>query len=528
MKHVHFVNPYNSIAMQRLLIPMMMHFPELYIVSEGKNVDEDADLNYHIPWHTMVGYEKQGNSKHVIMYTHCNPPDAPRLIDACARADKIICMSFTGRDELLSMGIDPTKIWVIYAAADQCQYRARVIGIAGWAQPNFRKRQSLLIDMAWKYDLSPYTFAIAGGGWENTAQVLQNLGVAVTLLNEIGHDKMTEFYNVIDLFLVTGYVEGGPLPLLEAMASGVKVLSPPFGYANDLLDQENTYENVDDLYQKIMDTFKDTMTLHSLARAWNWHDYAAENALVIGQLLGESVDLIPKKGMSRYAQLIEVIQALKPRNIVEIGTWSGNRAIQMIQEASKYNRVSYQGFDLFETQTGRELHSELSKPGWPQEVVKRRLGATDAEVNLIMGNTHDTLSENLIDVIDFCFIDGGHSERTIKNDWDHVRRKLHPNSVVVFDDYYHGVKPVGIGCNALYNELLSNPNYVVNLLPLITEAENGRMISMMIVRPSNANLHLQMQKPALSRSDPLHDDDTPGDMQYVWPPNVESPPDAKG
>ena len=40
-------------------------------------------------------------------------------------------------------------------------------------------------------------------------------------------------------------------------------------------------------------------------------------------------------------------------------------------------------------------------------------------------------------IIDFIFIDGGHSLKTIKSDWNNVKKLINKKSEVVFDDYYH-------------------------------------------------------------------------------------------
>ena len=47
-------------------------------------------------------------------------------------------------------------------------------------------------------------------------------------------DDLCRAYRKMDLLLVTGYREGGPLPLMEALASGVPVLTPAHGYGKDI------------------------------------------------------------------------------------------------------------------------------------------------------------------------------------------------------------------------------------------------------------------------------------------------------
>lgn len=488
MKHIHLVTPYESVAMRRMYEPLVMELSKLYTITYSGEVDISADLNYHIPWHTMIGYA--GGGKHAIAYTHCNAGAEASVIDACQRADLITCMTFTGRQELIDLGVDPSKIWVIYAAADQHVFRRKIIGIVGYPQPNGRKRESLLLDLAWQYDMTPFQFIFTGGaGWEDIVTKLNASGVAAAAFHAETDDQLRAFYGQIDLLLVTGYREGGPLPILEAMASGTEILSPKFGYAKDLLDEANCYSTVEELAEKLEEFASPFVSRHKLARAWRWQDYCSEHALIFGRFLGESVDLYPQSGASRYAQLLDVIDQEQPQSIVEIGTWSGNRAIQMIQAASKYlpvQEVDYQGFDLFESQTAEQLRVELSKPGWDRDIIHKRVGATGANIDLIAGNTIDTLQH--VNSADFYFVDGGHSERTIDNDGSAVLDQLSPTATAVFDDYYHVGQPRGMGCNKFIDSL-DPEDFEVTHLPARTMTDDGRDIGMVKVK-RNAHIYL--------------------------------------
>lgn len=487
MKRIHIVEPYHSPAMIRMSAPLVTELALIYEITTGETPDDEADLNYHIPWHSMIGYDKKG--LHAIAYTHCNVGAEASLMDACERADLITCMTFTGRQELLDYGVPPEKIWVIYAAADQFIFRNYLIGVIGYPQPTGRKRESIILDLAWKYDLTPYQFLFVGAGWDEMTEKLKSLGVAASHIHADTDELLKAAYRQMDLLLVTGYREGGPLPLLEVMASGRDVLSPAFGYASDLLSEENLYKDIDDLIEKLDKRVAPFVFMHKLARAWRWQDYCAEHALAFGRILGERVDLYPEYGAERYKQLFDIIAEVKPYSLVELGTWNGNRAIQMIQEATKYHptdEILYQGFDLFEEQTGEQFRRELSKAGWERDLVQRRIEATGVNVELIAGNTKNTI-EDLNDA-DFYFIDGGHSEETVENDADFVLSTMNKKAVVVFDDYYYVRKPPGMGCNKFIDSL-DLQEYIVKFLPNYTDTSDGRKIGMVQVT-KNADISL--------------------------------------
>lgn len=483
MKRLHIVEPYHSAAMHRMSQPLIDALPAIYEVTRGDAPDPDADLNYHIPWHTMAGTEK-GTGKHAMLYTHCNPGAESELFEACDKADLIICMSFTGRRELLDLGVDRSKLWVIYASGGGVPMRRRNVGVIGFEQPNGRKRSHILLDLAWQLKCPAINFVIVGGGWDDTVAKMRNAGANVDYFPDLPDDQLPAVYSALDLLLVTGYIEGGPLTVLEALSAGVPVLAPRIGYAADLLDKECFYSDAPDLIQKLRDFAKPYLDRSALSRMWTWQDYANEHALVFGRLLGESVELDPRNGAARYAQLLDIIRDNNIEFIVEIGTWNGANAVRMIQEASKYGTVEYHGYDLFEGMTREKFRTEFSK--WPPSkvLVEKRLSATDAAFSLYIGDTN-----RITDVYSqpgMYFIDGGHSEKTIAGDWLFAENAVVVDgAIAVFDDYYHANKPTGMGCNKVVDNL-DPVLYKVEHLPARTQGENGLIIGM--VKVTRANL----------------------------------------
>lgn len=168
--------------------------------------------------------------------------------------------------------------------------------------------------------------------------------------------------------------------------------------------------------------------------------------------------------MSRYDALIALVEHHHPRTIVEIGTWNGDRAIQMVLASLKHNdSVHYTGFDLFEDATDETDARELNvKKHFSRQEVDEKLrdfahGLPENKAftwTLVKGDTKTTLRGLCAEQCgplkaDFAFIDGGHSVETIQNDWECVKE----SSVVVFDDWYeadaHGNCPdlEKFGCN---------------------------------------------------------------------------------
>lgn len=169
----------------------------------------------------------------------------------------------------------------------------------------------------------------------------------------------------------------------------------------------------------------------------------------------------------RYNNLYTIIQKNKCRRLMEIGTWDGNHAIKMINAAGLNfppEMIEYYGFDLFETSNDATLEKEFSK-GRPSSssFVKSKLNITGAKISLFKGDTQEVLPKIIkeLPMMDFVFIDGGHSIETVNNDWHHVQELMDKNTIVIFDDYYNINH---VGCKKVIDGL-DRKKFAVEILP---------------------------------------------------------------
>jgi predicted O-methyltransferase YrrM len=151
----------------------------------------------------------------------------------------------------------------------------------------------------------------------------------------------------------------------------------------------------------------------------------------------------------RYELLIDACRRKQPRAILEVGTWRGERALELLRSSPQ---SIYYGFDLFEDITKAIIAAEFSKARQEtMAAVQAKLVGYDAR--LVKGNTRQTLAE-FREPVDFVWIDGGHSVETIRSDWENVRRVATPDAEIYFDDYYTGGPDIGaVGCNLIVQEL---------------------------------------------------------------------------
>lgn len=156
----------------------------------------------------------------------------------------------------------------------------------------------------------------------------------------------------------------------------------------------------------------------------------------------------------RHHSLVRtIIKTFKcPRHLylVEIGTYSGNGAVNIIELLQKKEyEVSYFGFDLFETIEKMDL--SVSNPAIHQSLlnnkdktlktvsgknVYEKISKVCKKVSLIVGDTKETLRAHcyLLLLADVVYIDGGHDYETVKSDWENVKKFCCKDTLVIFDD----------------------------------------------------------------------------------------------
>lgn len=196
---------------------------------------------------------------------------------------------------------------------------------------------------------------------------------------------------------------------------------------------------------------------------------------------------------NRYENLYKIIDEIKPKDILEVGTHNGIQAKKMILLAQNYQlpeSISYYGFDLWEDLTPEQKEYEhCGKCIATYALAEKNTTIRGCAINLIKGNTRQTLQTFAFGnekFVDFAFIDGGHHYKTIASDWENVRKVMKKGGVVVFDDFYTWPSTqeenYDIGCNRTINDIIiKGQNVVTFLQPLDTDTNEIHKIRMIRV-----------------------------------------------
>lgn len=323
--------------------------------------------------------------------------------------------------------------------------------------------------------LPGHLFILVGGTKKEVDALSKEVAANVLLIEKQPHSQIPLYLKAADILLLPNTKEKdvsekytSPLKLFEYMASKRPIVASNLPSIKEVLNEKNsllvepTIQGLVSGINKISqdEDWADKISAQAYidVQNYSWQKRAQniiykitnqQNNLNKKSLFVRIIKRINKP--RRYKNLNQAIDQLKPKNIMEIGVWNGNQSLQMITAAQKYHspeEINYYGFDLFEDLTLEKFKEEVSKMPLAKQEVENKLKVTKSKINLFQGDTLKTLPENISQLpkMDFVFLDGGHSLKTIANDWHYVQQLMHDQTVVIFDDYWNredaGAKPI--------------------------------------------------------------------------------------
>jgi glycosyltransferase involved in cell wall biosynthesis len=199
-------------------------------------------FSHHSLFETFVAREsdKLGDAKIFVWYTHPRVESAEsvaKLLVAFDRATKIIFTCESNRQVWLDRGLPEEKSAVILGAADPTMFRFHERtgdGVVGLSSAFYeRKNPDVLLDVIKR--LPHRQFLLLGRNWNQFAlfeemRALPNFTYKTAAYREYG-----DIYSTFDVFLSISRLEGGPIPLVEAMMSNAVPVASRTGFAPELI-----------------------------------------------------------------------------------------------------------------------------------------------------------------------------------------------------------------------------------------------------------------------------------------------------
>lgn len=202
------------------------------------------------------------------LFTHLEPIPHPlrkRWFDVAAKVNACVSMS-----QFYIKSLPQDRIWVIYPGVNpEFKPRKIRIGIVGLRSADNAYRKGIdLLEQLKAEDWIEFVFTDG----------------------QLEAEEMPAFYHSIDLLLVLGRFEGGPMPALEALACGVPVVAGNVGFIKTLesYSQVKTFDRWGPEF--ILEAIKKALPIAwheagAIRDKFTWDNWAGEHHYLFTQLM---------------------------------------------------------------------------------------------------------------------------------------------------------------------------------------------------------------------------------------------------
>jgi glycosyltransferase involved in cell wall biosynthesis len=210
-----------------------------------------------------------------------------RVLQTCER---VICMNEGLRSDLAALGVSPSKLGVAVGAADSRDYRPherRPDGKVGFCSAYYaRKAPDLLLEIV--RGLPSREFVLLGKGWQAYPRFAELLALPNFQYVEAPYAEYASHYSRMSVFVSASQLEGGPIPLLEAMMSNAVPVASRTGFAPDVIEHgRNGFlfdmnASAHEVCEFIERAFLLQCNVHATVSHCDWAPYAARMAGLMG------------------------------------------------------------------------------------------------------------------------------------------------------------------------------------------------------------------------------------------------------
>jgi glycosyltransferase involved in cell wall biosynthesis len=185
------------------------------------------------------------DSRVLIWYTH--PRDIPysteQQVEAYSKATQLICTGEAFLRTWLDAGLPRARASVVLGGADPHLFKTheRGGGVVGLSSSYYPRKGAERIHEVVRR-LPGRQFHLLGRGWEEYPAFAELKALANFRYTEAPYKDYPKHYATFDVFLSMSTLEGGPIPLLEAMMANAVPVASRTGFAPDLIeDGRNGY-----------------------------------------------------------------------------------------------------------------------------------------------------------------------------------------------------------------------------------------------------------------------------------------------
>lgn len=285
---------------------------EVIAVPTTEPVPNDVDVVLYADWPHFLQQPKAQREKFpgVLLVHHLDRFAFRLRLIAFQKNLCFCCMSSRWVSFLRRWTFPESKLNLIGFGVDMAVFQPAIglrptervcIGVVGRLYPGGRKGEDRLLAIARLLPQQGFEFQFMGERWEDVSAELKGMGFPVVVAERCAESEQLAVYHRMDCLLVCSRNEGGPLPVLEALASGVPVISTDVGFLPELQEMlpsaVKIYESEDEAAKLLLRAKEMKKEAHGRSaeiraqlEKYTWANWAAQ----VKKLLAETASLSKK------------------------------------------------------------------------------------------------------------------------------------------------------------------------------------------------------------------------------------------
>lgn len=240
-------------------------------VTVGREPHPGCPVTYYVNY---SAFRHRASPVQAAFFTHVEarvPAAAKRFFDVARAMDASVAMSRRYAEALRDAGVADVR--VITPGVDLDRFTPAVrIGVVGRTYHTGRKGEDLVRAVM---DEPHIEWHFTGEGWPGPCRRCRD-------------EDMPAFYRSMDYILVPAHYEGGPMPLLEALACGVEVIAPRVGFVDEYPHIEFETGSAEDLRRVLRELVAVRLARRQAVASRTWDAWATEHDRLFQELLGRA------------------------------------------------------------------------------------------------------------------------------------------------------------------------------------------------------------------------------------------------
>lgn len=200
------------------------------------------------------------------------------------QTSKVIAMNSRFRDDLIAKGLAPEKVTYVLAGADPglfTGHERHADGLVGFSTAYYERKDPDRVLQIVKA-MPHRSFLLVGRGWDAYPRFAELTACANFEYVTASYEDYPALYKRMTVFVSPARLEGGPIPLIEAMMENVVPVASDTGFARDIIEHgRNGYifpvdSEIGHICDLVDRAFENRQNIRETAKHLTWENFARQ------------------------------------------------------------------------------------------------------------------------------------------------------------------------------------------------------------------------------------------------------------